>query len=177
MHKKMGKQLGVACIVIAIGVLLIDQVTYTVKTEFVVPYTEQLLQTDYGSSANVSFLKRVETKQSKIVYFYVTQADQHFLEIYAYRKSPISHAYQLVHPVSLKVTENEVINKSIVIEDFREKLLILYGMNSPYNIEVKRHSELEGTYYAAKSKYYLYTFTDIERMYFYYVNVAGQSHP
>lgn len=174
MPKKMFKQVGFACAVLVIGVLLIDQMTYTVKTEFVVPYTEKVLQTQYGSSATINFLKRVESDRTKIVYFMVTHEGQHYLEVYAYRKSSISHAYQVLHPVSLKVTADEVVNKSIVLEDFRDKVLILYGMNSPYNIEVKRHSKLDGTYYASKSKYYLYTFGDIERMYFYYVNALGQ---
>lgn len=164
----MTRQFAIAMSFFIILLLLCDQMIYTIKTERLSDYTESKWR-DSLPATTVLTLLGSETKNGfSILYYALTGADGVNLRVLTYEKSALSGAYRLLDDKTIRPESGEAINKSFLVKRLGHKMLVLYGYQSTYNIQVMRNRKISKFYEMAEEPYYLLVLDDIEQMYFYY---------
>ena len=154
--------------------LLIDHIHYTIKTEHLAEYTIKTLASQVPQESEIEILNSVETKYLKLFLVRSRLGTSESLYVFTYRMSPISHAYVLVKRVDLTNINDESVDKSMLVEQFGHKMLVLYGANSSYNIQIIRDRKLSEYLETRDVISYLYIIDDIEHLYFYYESMDKQ---
>jgi|GEM_PF-2164376 len=168
MIKPVMKRLVTAIIFFVIFLLFCDHMIYTIKTERLSDYTESNWRESLPRSTVVTLLGSEKKRGFSILYYALATSEGTQLKVLTYEKSPLSQAYRLLDTVDLTLKPGDTINKSFLVRRFGHKMLVLYGYQSPYNIQVMRNRQVSAFYETAEQPYYLIILDDIEQMYFYY---------
>jgi len=168
MIKRVIKRFTIAIGFFILLVLLCDQMLYTIKTERLSDYTESKWRESLPDTTVVTLLGTEMKRGFSILYYALTTTDGVQLRVLTYEKSALSGAYRLLDDIALTPKSGEAINKSFLVKRLSHKMLVLYGYQSTYNIQVMRNRRVSEFYEMAGEPYYLIVLDDIEHLYFYY---------
>ncbi|MDK2867277.1 MAG: hypothetical protein PWP51_511 [Clostridiales bacterium] len=148
--------------------LLVDHLHYTIKTEHLSDYTTRQLASQLPDETEIELLASKSASFINVLFYKTRLGSESTLWVMAYRKSPISQAFQLVKQIKLSPYDGSPLDKSFLVSQFGHKMLVLFGINSNYNIQVMRNRVASEYYETSKMPSYLMMLDDIEHLYFYY---------
>ncbi|MBS7528081.1 hypothetical protein KHM83_15450 [Fusibacter paucivorans] len=148
--------------------LIVDHLHYTIKTEHLSDYTTRQLAAQLTDETEIELLASNSTAFINVLFFKTRLGSESTLWVMAYRKSPISQAFQMVKQIKLSPYDGSPLDKSFLVNQFGHKMLVLFGINSQYNIRVMRNRVASDYYETSEMPNYLVMLEDIEHLYFYY---------
>jgi hypothetical protein len=152
--------------------LLVDHLHYTIKTEHLSEYTMRQLAAQLPEETEIDLLASQNASFVNVLFFKTRLGSESTLWVMAYRKSPVSQAFQLVKQIKISPYDGSQMDKSFLVSQFGHKMLVLFGINTRYNIQVMRN-RVESEYFeTSEMPSYLIVLDDIEHLYFYYESKA-----